>query len=112
VIKSQNDLEYYLMVLQFPQNRYKVGEHTVIKIHLSKLLGERRWTQADLARETGIRPSTIGDYYHELVERVNLNHLDKICDVLGCQVSDVLEYIPKKKSVTRKKPIKQIRKIF
>ncbi|HBV97348.1 MAG: XRE family transcriptional regulator [Peptococcaceae bacterium BICA1-7] len=83
----------------------------MIKIHLSKLLGERRWTQADLARITGIRPSTIGDYYHELVERVNLNHLDKICEVLGCQVSDVLEYIPKRKRATRGKSIKENRKL-
>lgn len=84
----------------------------MIKIHLSKLLGEKRWTQADLARSTGIRPSTIGDYYHELVERVNLNHLDKICEVLGCQVSDILEYVPQKRRITGKKPIKQIRKFL
>lgn len=82
----------------------------MIKIHLSRLLGERRWTQADLARKTGIRPSTIGDYYHELVERMNLNHLDKICEVLECEVSDVLEYVPKRKRLTRGKSIKQIRK--
>lgn len=69
-------------------------------------------TQADLARSTGIRPSTIGDYYHELVERVNLNHLDKICEVLGCQVSDVLEYVPQRRRITGKKTIKQIRKLL
>ncbi|WP_434510070.1 helix-turn-helix domain-containing protein [Desulfitobacterium sp. AusDCA] len=66
----------------------------MIKIHLSRLLGERRWTQADLARKTGIRPSTIGDYYHELAERINLDHLDLICKTLNCTVSDVLEYVP------------------
>ncbi|AFM42949.1 putative transcriptional regulator [Desulfosporosinus acidiphilus SJ4] len=69
----------------------------MIKIHLSRLLGERRLTQADLARKTGIRPSTIGDYYHELAERINLDHLDLICEVLNCTVSDVLEYIPSHK---------------
>jgi putative transcriptional regulator len=78
-----------------------LGELSVIKIHLSRLLGERRLTQADLARKTGIRPSTIGDYYHELVERMNLNHLDKICEVLECDVSDVLEYVPKRKGFFR-----------
>lgn len=35
----------------------------MIRILLSTRLGERRWTQADLARATGIRPSTINDYY-------------------------------------------------
>ncbi len=68
----------------------------MIKIHLSKLLGEKRITQADLARMTKIRPSTIGAYYHELAERINLEHLDKICDVLNCNVADLIEHLPNK----------------
>ena len=40
----------------------------MIKILLSTRLGERRWTQADLARMTGIRPSTINDLYHGCAE--------------------------------------------
>ena len=31
----------------------------MIRIHLSTRLGERKWTQADLAQMTGIRPNTI-----------------------------------------------------
>ncbi|EDS78032.1 conserved domain protein [Clostridium botulinum C str. Eklund] len=69
----------------------------MIKIHLSRILGERRWTQADLARKTGIRPSTISEIYNELIERINLDHLDKICDVLECDVSDLIEHISKNK---------------
>ena len=74
----------------------------MIRIHLSRLLGERRLTQADLARRTGIRPSTIGDYYHEFAERINLEHLDAICEVLDCDISDVLEYIPNPKKKIKK----------
>ena len=47
----------------------------MIGILLSKKLGELKWTQADLARATGIRPTTISDYYNEIAERMNLNHL-------------------------------------
>jgi len=61
-----------------------------IRVLLSVRLGERRWTQADLARATGIRPSTIGELYNELAERVNLDHLDLICKVLECDISDIL----------------------
>ena len=74
-----------------------MGGFFLIKIHLSRILGERRMTQADLARKTKIRPATINDYYHELAERINLEHLDLICEVLNCNVSDILEYIPKHK---------------
>ena len=62
----------------------------MIRILLSTRLGERRWTQADLARKTGIRPSTINDLYHELAERVSLEHLDLICAALDCELCDVI----------------------
>lgn len=66
----------------------------MIKILLSRKLGELRWTQADLARKTGIRPSTISEMYHELIERVNLEHLDLICKALDCDLTDILVYEP------------------
>lgn len=62
----------------------------MIRILLSTRLGELRWTQADLARATGIRPSTINDLYHEIADRVNLEHLDLICEALGCELSDLI----------------------
>ena len=81
-----------------------------IRILLSARLGERKLSQAELARMTQIRASTINDYYWELSEprmtqirastindyywelseRVNLNHLDLICEALGCDISDLL----------------------
>lgn len=62
----------------------------MIKILLSTRLGERRWTQADLARATGIRPSTINDLYHDFAERINLDHLDLICEALDCDISEII----------------------
>ncbi|MBE6012071.1 MAG: helix-turn-helix transcriptional regulator [Lachnospiraceae bacterium] len=66
----------------------------MIKIHLSAILGELRMTQAELSKKTGIRPATINEMYHELIERVNLEYLSKICEALNCQVADILEYVP------------------
>ena len=66
----------------------------MIRILLSTKLGEIRWTQADLARATGIRPNTINELYHELVDRVNLEHLDLICEALGCELSDLVVRVP------------------
>lgn len=74
----------------------------VIKNHLSRLLGERRWTQARLARETGIRPSTISAYYNELAERISYEHMDRICEALDCDVSDLLERVPSRQRKTGK----------
>lgn len=68
----------------------------MIRIYLSRLLGERRWTQADLARKTGIRAATINEYYNELAERVKLEHLDMICEALGCELEELIQRIPEK----------------
>lgn len=66
----------------------------MIKILLSSQLGNRKWTQADLARKTGIRPTTISELYHELVDRVNLDHLDLICEALDCQLDELIIRVP------------------
>ncbi len=58
----------------------------MIKIYLSTILGNIRMTQAELARKTGIRPSTINEMYNETIERINLDYLSRICKVLNCEV--------------------------
>nr|WP_319488594.1 helix-turn-helix transcriptional regulator [uncultured Caproiciproducens sp.] len=73
----------------------------MIRINLSKKLGEERMSQAALARATNIRPTTISDLYNEMAARVGLEQLDKICEVLDCPLSDIMEYVPGNK----KKPL-------
>lgn len=74
----------------------------MVRIYLSKLLGERRWTQKKLADVTGIRPSTINEWYHEIIPRLNIEHIDKICEALNCNITDLLEYIPNEQKKTGK----------
>lgn len=74
----------------------------MIRVKLSTLLGEKRMTQAELARKTGIRPATINEMYHELCERVNLEHLDLICETLQCDISDLLKYEPNLIKIVKK----------
>ena len=73
----------------------------MIGILLSTRLGERRWTQADLARATGIRPNTISELYHEFADRISLEHLDLICEALNCEVSDIMVHEPNGESIQR-----------
>lgn len=68
----------------------------MVKILLSRKLGELRWSQADLARATGIRPTTISDLYNCMSERINLEHLDLICEALSCDISEIIIRVPNK----------------
>jgi len=62
----------------------------MVRILLSTRLGERRWTQTELADKTGIRKATINDYYNEWSERISLTHLELMCEALDCDISDLL----------------------
>ena len=83
----------------------------MIRILLSTRLGERRMTQSDLARVTGIRSQTINELYHDFAERVNLDDLDLICDLEDLIVREPnierrvkeVRHIPQTVSKSRKK---------
>lgn len=74
----------------------------MVILHLNRILGEKRMSQAELSRCTGIRPMTVNDWYHDITDKISLEHLDRICEVLDCSVSDIIEYIPNKKPITGK----------
>lgn len=74
----------------------------MIKIYLSKLLGERRMTQKRLSELTGIRCNAINDWYHEIAISLKVEHIDKICEVLDCSIEELIEYVPNKVPKTGK----------
>ena len=66
----------------------------MIRITLSTKLGELRITQKELSEKTGIRPGTINDMYHGIADRVSLEQLDKICEALNCNLTEILTHTP------------------
>ncbi|MCI9419409.1 MAG: helix-turn-helix transcriptional regulator [Eubacterium sp.] len=55
----------------------------MVRIHLSRLLGEKRMSQKKLAELTGIRANTISEWYNEITISLKVEHIDRICEVLG-----------------------------
>lgn len=68
----------------------------MVRIHLSKLLGEKRMSQKQLADLTGIRPNTINEWYHEITPSLRVEHIDRVCEVLGCTIDELIEVVPNK----------------
>lgn len=66
----------------------------MIRILLSTKLGEVRWSQADLARVTGIRKNNISEMYNEISRKISMEELNLICEALKCDVTDLLKYEP------------------
>ncbi|HED16753.1 MAG TPA: XRE family transcriptional regulator [Gammaproteobacteria bacterium] len=65
----------------------------MIKIHLSKIMGEKRLKISDVVKATNINRGTITRLYHEQAQRVDLDALDKLCRYLQCQLSELIEWI-------------------
>ena len=63
---------------------------------------EKAWrVAADAGRSCAgyrIRPNTINELYHELADRVNLEHLDLICEALDCELDELIVRIPNRES--------------
>ena len=65
-----------------------------IKIHLSRILGEKRIKVADLARKTGISRRGLDKIYHEETGGIKFDVLVKLCQALKVSVGEILEYVP------------------
>ena len=62
----------------------------MITVNLRRLLEERGMNQTELARITGIRPSTICEIYNNNCTFLKLDNIDRICKALDCDISELL----------------------
>ncbi|QDX93779.1 XRE family transcriptional regulator [Brevibacillus laterosporus] len=62
-----------------------------IRLKLDAILKERRITQREFSRMTNIRFATINGMCKNETQRLQLDNLAKICEVLGVGITDVLE---------------------
>ncbi len=63
-----------------------------IKIDIKTIMDKKNITRNKLSVLTGATYNVINRYYNNDISRVDLDVLARICYVLECNVSDVLEY--------------------
>lgn len=63
----------------------------MIKCHLARLMGERKMKIMDVARETGLNRNTVTLLYKETAQRIELDAIEKLCELFECEVGDLLE---------------------
>ncbi|MEE9319320.1 MAG: helix-turn-helix transcriptional regulator [Granulosicoccus sp.] len=66
----------------------------MIRCHLSRLMGEHKMKIADVARETGLNRNTVTLLYKETANRLELDAIDKLCELFECEVGELLEHVP------------------
>jgi putative transcriptional regulator len=56
-------------------------------------MGEREIKIIDVSRETGLHRNTVTLLNKEIVHRIDLDAIDKLCDLFECDVSELLEKV-------------------
>lgn len=77
--------------------KYFFAGYIVIKCHLSRLMGEHKLKVSDVARQTGLHRNSITLLYKETASRVEMEVIERLCELFQCQVGDLMEYIPDEK---------------
>lgn len=73
--------------------QYQTQEYGYIKVKLAEMLDSRGITRNKLRTLTGTKYEVIDRYYKGVsIEMADLDFLAKVCFVLDCEVSDLLEY--------------------
>ena len=65
----------------------------MVKLTIDKYLNKRGITRYELAKRTEIKFQTIDRYYKNRVVRYDTSILDRICNALQCDISDIIEHI-------------------
>lgn len=66
----------------------------MIKMKLHLLMAVHRMSQKEVAEKTGIHAPTINKYYHDTYQKIDKEHINLLCKLFNCQVSDLIEYVP------------------
>ncbi|MCY9056020.1 helix-turn-helix transcriptional regulator [Bacillus spizizenii] len=68
----------------------------MIKVNLSRMMGERKMNIADVSRETGLHRNGVARLYYEQTDGIKFDTLEKLCKALDCDLADLLEIVEDK----------------
>ena len=66
----------------------------MIRCHLARMMGERKMRISDVVRETGLSRATVTLLYKETAQKVDLEAIEKLCTLFGCEVGDLFKLTP------------------
>lgn len=73
--------------------RYQTAEYGRVRLKLAEAMDKRGITRNRLRTLTGVKYDVIDRYYKgDAVAWVDLDFLAKVCYVLDCDISELLEY--------------------
>ena len=87
----------------------------MIEFHIKELRMSQGITQKELIERSGIRAATLSDYENNKATMIRVEHINKLCEILNCQVGDLITYKGKieeaAKNFTYREREKRIREV-
>lgn len=82
----------------FVNQKYTGGDileqYGSIKIHLDELIREKGISKNKLSQRAEMQRTQLNNYCNNTVTRLDTAVLARLCTVLDCEISDLLEFIP------------------
>ena len=78
---------------QLPVNSDGYGD---IKIHLTEILEQKNISLNQLSFRTEMQRTQLRNYRDNKIQRLDIDSLKRLCYVLECNLTDLIEYIPPK----------------
>ena len=71
---------------------FNLKNYGKVEFNIRKIMKEKNITRNKLSVLTGATYNVINRYYNNDITRLDLDVLARICYVLDCQISDIIEY--------------------
>ena len=72
-----------------------MNEHGTIIIKLDELIKKSGMSKNKISHKAEMQRTQLNNYCKNKVTRLDTDVLARLCDVLGCEIGDLLEYKPK-----------------
>jgi putative transcriptional regulator len=69
-------------------------DYGTIRIHLDELIQDAGISKNRLSHKAEMQRTQINNYCFNRITRLDVDVLARLCAVLGCQIGDLLEYVP------------------
>ncbi len=70
-------------------------EYGTVRIKLNELIAQAGISKNKLSYKAEMQRSQINNYCNNRITRLDIDVLARICTVLNCSISDLLEFVPR-----------------